>query len=85
MIGCIAEVANGSEEAHAIDLGHDPELNDAKWFEFEPIRAALEASKSRGFNLMTSDGFRVPPPQAIAHHLIAAIVNGNWKNACSKI
>lgn len=78
MIGCVAEVADDSDAAHAIDLGHDPELNDAQWFEFGPVREALERSKEPGFNLFSSDGFRVPPPEAVAHHLIDSIVNGTW-------
>ncbi len=57
MIGCIAEA-----ESEAIQI--DPaEIEEARWFSLEEVRAALAGS---------TDPLAVPPPFAIAHHLIRA-------------
>ena len=61
MIGCIAEA-----ESEEIEI--DPaELDDAKWFSRDALRAALAGKR---------ENLRVPPPFAIAHHLIRAWVEG---------
>ncbi len=61
MIGCIAEA-----ESEEIEI--DPaELDDAKWFSRDALRAALAGKR---------EDLRVPPPFAIAHHLIRAWVEG---------
>jgi NAD+ diphosphatase len=57
MIGCIAEA-----ETETITLD-TTELADARWFSLAEIRAALAGEKAPLF---------VPPPMAIAHHLIRA-------------
>lgn len=73
MVGCIAEVADASDESHAIDLGHDPELAEARWFSFDEIRTALEAAQMPRYNFFEdSETFRIPPRQAIANILIDA-------------
>jgi NAD+ diphosphatase len=55
MIGCIAE-------AESTDVVVDrTELDDARWFDREVVRAALAG---------TSDALVLPPPIAIAHQLI---------------
>lgn len=57
MIGCIAE-----GESAAIEV--DPaELEEARWFSRDALRAALDGRR---------DDLWVPPPFAIAHHLIRA-------------
>jgi len=57
MMGCIAEATSD-----AIEI--DPaEIEDARWFERETVRAALDGR---------ADGLVVPPPFAVAHHLIRA-------------
>ena len=61
MIGCAAFAE--SEELEIDRL----ELDDAKWFTRDALRAALEGRKP---------DLTVPPPFAIAHHLIRAWVNG---------
>jgi NAD+ diphosphatase len=61
MIGCIALAE--SEEI-AIDR---IELDDARWFTRDALRAALAGRR---------DDLVVPPPFAIAHHLIRAWVEG---------
>ena len=61
MIGCVGEAL--SEELTVDKL----ELDDAKWFTRDALRAALEGRKA---------DLTVPPPFAIAHHLIRAWVDG---------
>ncbi|MGC8534717.1 MAG: NAD(+) diphosphatase [Rhizomicrobium sp.] len=56
MIGCLAEAQ--SEE---ICLGDD-ELAEARWLEREEVRALLSGGRREGLFL--------PPPMAIAHHLL---------------
>lgn len=61
MIGCLAE---GESETLEIDR---TELLDAAWFDRSRVRAALAGE---------SDELIVPPPFAIAHHLIRAWIEG---------
>jgi NAD+ diphosphatase len=63
MIGCMAR-AQGS--AITVDK---TELEDARWFERERVLRALRDPASE-------PDFAVPPPMAIAHHLIRAWVEG---------
>jgi NAD+ diphosphatase len=74
MIGCIAEIANETEEAHTINLGHDPELADAMWVSFEEIREQLDQTEGNGKNDSIKSKFSVPPKEAIAHTILKAIV-----------
>ena len=55
MLGCIAEA-----HSDAVTVDHR-ELEDARWFSRSEVKAALEAP--------TPD-LVLPPPMAIAHHLI---------------
>lgn len=62
MIGCLAE-------ATSADIAVDrTELEDARWFHRD--EAALMLARTH------PDGLFVPPPMAIAHHLIRAFVEG---------
>jgi NAD+ diphosphatase len=61
MIGCIGTAE--SEEVE-VDLA---ELDDARWFTRDALRAALDGRR---------EDLTVPPPFAIAHHLIRAWVEG---------
>lgn len=77
MIGAIGQAIPGGEE---VNLGHDAELEDAKWFEADEVREALRVGVS---GLGEDPGpdykegnLRLPPKTAIAHQLIAAVVNG---------
>jgi NAD+ diphosphatase len=63
MIGCLAEAT--SEEI-TID---GQELEDARWFPRDEIIAALE-NPSINLEDQNWQGLAVPPPMAIAHHLI---------------
>lgn len=56
MIGCIAETA-----AQAITVDK-VELEDARWFSRDEVRAALAAASR-------DEGLRMPPPMSIAHQL----------------
>jgi NAD+ diphosphatase len=62
MIGCIAEATS---EAIEIDPA---ELEEARWFHRDELRAALAGESPR---------ITVPPPFAVAHHLIRAWVDGD--------
>lgn len=77
MIGAIGQAIPGGEEVH---LGHDAELEDAKWFTAEEIREALRNGTSGlGENAgpeYKEGNLRLPPKTAIANQLLAAVVNG---------
>jgi NAD+ diphosphatase len=62
MIGCHAEAL--SEEI-VVDRA---ELEDARWFSRDDVAGMLVRRHS--------DGLTVPPPLAIAHHIIRAWVDG---------
>ncbi|KAH9882545.1 hypothetical protein J1614_000781 [Plenodomus biglobosus] len=77
MIGAIGQAVPTGETIH---LGHDAELEDAKWFSAEEVREALRVGTSAlgeeagpGYK---EGGLRLPPPTAIANQLITAMVNG---------
>lgn len=78
MIGAIGQSVPGDGEK--IDLGNDPELEDAKWFSFAEVREALEFGTSAlgeeagaGYK---EGNLRLPPSTAIANQLISAVING---------
>ena len=60
MIGCIATLADGASDGLTIDR---VEIEDARWFDRATVRAALEGDSPDLF---------VPPPFAVAHHIIRA-------------
>ncbi|KAF2626652.1 peroxisomal NADH pyrophosphatase-like protein NUDT12 [Macroventuria anomochaeta] len=77
MIGAIGQAIPGGETVH---LGHDAELEDAKWFEQDELREALRVGTS-GLGEepgpeWKEGGLRLPPKTAIAYQLISAMVNG---------
>lgn len=65
MIGCIAEVCDSSPESHEIHLGHDPELEDAKWVPLKELRAVVHRKND-------DVDYFLPPPSAIAWNLLDA-------------
>jgi NAD+ diphosphatase len=77
MIGAIGQAIPEGEKVH---LGHDAELEDAKWFEAAEVREALRVGTSGlGEDAgpeYKEGGLRLPPATAIAHQLISAVVNG---------
>lgn len=66
MIGCVGYVEfNNNDEI--INLGHDPELLDAQWFDIKLIKSML-------YDGVKSDLLQLPPSTAIANHLIRYVV-----------
>lgn len=77
MIGAIGQAIPEGESVH---LGHDAELEDAKWFSFDEVREALKIGTS-GLGEdpgpeYKQGGLRLPPSTAIANQLMTAVVNG---------
>lgn len=77
MIGAIGQAV---PEGEKIDLGNDPELEHAKWFDFEEVRHALRVGTSglgedAGAEYKEGD-LRLPPSTAIANQLMTSVVNG---------
>jgi NAD+ diphosphatase len=76
----IGAVGQSVPEGEKIDLGNDPELEDAKWYDFAEVREALEVGTSglsdpAGPNYKEG-ALRLPPSTAIANQLITSVVNG---------
>lgn len=88
MIGCISQVSttttNRSDDDDEIDLGNDPELADAKWFDIEELKssslkyAPLGTFAYRPEQLLDHQP-QLPPPEAVAWTLIDAVCNGRIK------
>ncbi|KAI1354514.1 NUDIX hydrolase domain-like protein [Xylaria sp. FL0043] len=74
MIGAIGQAAPDGE---TINLGNDPELEDAKWYTFDEVREAMGIS-SVGFGDAVTEKrkLRIPPQTAIANRLMAAVLDG---------
>ncbi|OCK81008.1 hypothetical protein K432DRAFT_327196 [Lepidopterella palustris CBS 459.81] len=77
MIGAIGQAIPGGEEIH---LGHDAELEDAKWFPTDEVREALQIGTSglgeTAGPQYKEGGLRLPPRTAIANQLMSAVVGG---------
>lgn len=77
MIGAIGQALPDGE---TINLGHDPELEDAKWVTMDEVRDALKRNTSslgEGPPEGYKDGeLRLPPRTAIAHQLLKAVTGG---------
>jgi NAD+ diphosphatase len=77
MIGAVGQAV---PEGETIDLGNDPELDDAKWFDFAEVREALRVGASGlGDDAgpeYKEGGLRLPPSTAIANQLISSVVSG---------
>jgi len=81
MIGAIAQAVGPPGGAgERINLGHDPELEDARWFPFDEVRRALDVGTSNlgeGPQTGYKEGdLRLPPKTAIANRLLTAVVDG---------
>lgn len=75
MIGAIAQVSDPAHET--ISLEHDPELEDARWFEVEEVEEALRVGTSplgAEPGPEYKGGLRLPPPTAIANQLIRTAI-----------
>lgn len=80
MIGAIAQVV---DEAHEqIQLNNDPELESAQWFTLQEIKESLAAGTTDFGNpttiTPTESSLKLPPPTAIAHQLINAVVHDDF-------
>ncbi|KAF2095795.1 hypothetical protein NA57DRAFT_67521 [Rhizodiscina lignyota] len=77
MIGAIGQATPDGE---VVDLGNDPELEDAKWFSLDEVREALRVGTSglgeRPGPEWREGGLRLPPRTAIANQLLTSVVNG---------
>ena len=79
MIGAVAQVSDAEHEK--ISLEHDPELEDARWFDVEEVEEALRIGSSDLGATAGPDykgGLRLPPPTAIANQLIRTAVNSDY-------
>jgi NAD+ diphosphatase len=86
MIGAIGQATPEGETVH---LGHDAELEDAKWFTAEEVREALRVGTS-GLGEAAGPGYkegnlRLPPATAIAHQLLSGVVNSGFLAGVVKI
>lgn len=79
MIGAVAQVSDPAHEK--INLEHDPELEDARWFDVEEVEEALRI----GAGDLGSEagpeykgGLRLPPPMAIANQLIQSAISADY-------
>jgi NAD+ diphosphatase len=77
MIGAIAQATPGGE---TINLGNDPELDDAKWYTMDEVREALRIGTS-DLSGPAPEGYkegalRLPPQTAIANQLLDAVTAG---------
>ncbi|PYI22905.1 hypothetical protein BO99DRAFT_479424 [Aspergillus violaceofuscus CBS 115571] len=87
MIGAIAQVSDAAHEA--INLEHDPELEDARWFDIAEVEEALRNGVSALGDAPGPEykegALRLPPPTAIANQLIRAAISidllGGEKNS----
>ncbi|CAK7274392.1 NADH pyrophosphatase [Sporothrix epigloea] len=87
MIGAVGQALPGKGED--IFLGHDPELEDAKWFTMDEVRRALQY-ETAGIGDPVREGYkegdlRLPPATAIANQLISSVVEGFHELTQSKI
>lgn len=85
MIGAIGQSV---PEGEKIDLGNDPELEDAKWFTFDEVRQALKVGTS-GLGEEAPEGYkegdlRLPPSTAIANQLMTAVCANGFMSGVSK-
>jgi NAD+ diphosphatase len=88
MIGCIAQTAEDGP-GEEIQLLHDPELEDARWFPIEEVKEALRVGTS-GLDEGASKeykegGLRLPPRTAIANQLISSVVENGFLGGVVKI
>ncbi|PWY79639.1 NADH pyrophosphatase [Aspergillus heteromorphus CBS 117.55] len=83
MIGAIAQVSDPAHET--INLEHDPELEDAKWFDIAEVEDALRIGVAplgeKPGPEYKEGGLRLPPPTAIANQLIRAAISLDFLDA----
>ncbi|BFZ53914.1 NADH pyrophosphatase [Savitreella phatthalungensis] len=75
MVGCIGQVV--SSEGEKIDLGNDPELENARWFSREELSKAGTMGKESKPG-QDQPEYSTPPEMAIAKQLINCFVRDDW-------
>lgn len=84
MIGAIGQA---TPEGSRIDLGNDPELEDAQWYSFDTVREALKTGVSGLGDPPQPEyngGLRLPPKTAIANILLQGLCDGFVSDAPSR-
>ncbi|KAI7150882.1 hypothetical protein KC324_g15405, partial [Hortaea werneckii] len=85
----IGAVGQSIPEGEVIDLGNDPELEDAKWYSFEEVREALRVGTSGIGEEAGKDwkegGLRLPPHTAIANQIITSVVCNGFVSGVPKM
>ncbi|KAK0736866.1 NUDIX hydrolase domain-like protein [Apiosordaria backusii] len=80
MIGAVGQALPG--EGEKIYLGHDAELESAKWFPLDEVKEALaKGTHNMGEQVpkeYVEGALRLPPQTAIANRLINSVVEGWW-------
>lgn len=71
MIGCIAFVPNGDEDAMAMYLNHDDELQDARWIHKEKLYELIYNGEENNFLTIMIPEFPygIPNEKTLAHQL----------------
>lgn len=80
MIGAIAQASDPVHEQICLD--HDPELEDARWFDLDEVDEALRTATSglgeKAGPEYKEGALRLPPPTAIANQLIRSAINAEY-------
>ncbi|ODV81922.1 uncharacterized protein CANTADRAFT_45522 [Suhomyces tanzawaensis NRRL Y-17324] len=74
MIGCIGEVEFDGE-SEVVNLGHDRELSDARWFDIEFVRKLIYKNEVKDGEDFNPENILLPFPESIAHSLIKLAVD----------
>jgi NAD+ diphosphatase len=88
MIGAVAQATPDGEN---VDLGNDPELEDAKWWTVDEVREALKhGTRGLGPSDQTSQEYKegslvLPPRTAIANQLVESVCNGGFMRGVTSI
>lgn len=89
MIGAIGQALPG-DSGRDIHLGHDAELDDARWFSREEVLEALRVGTAGLGETQMPEGYvegnlKLPPATAIANQLIRSVMDGFAGGGESKI
>lgn len=79
MIGAIGQASDPAHERICLD--HDPELEDARWFDIDEVEEALKIGTGSLGEAAGPDykgGLRLPPPSAIANRLISTAISADF-------
>jgi NAD+ diphosphatase len=88
MVGAVAQAVSDGE---TVDLGNDPELEDARWWTVEEVREALKVgTRGLGPSDKPSSEYQegnlvLPPRTAIANQLMEAVCNGGFLRGVTRM